>query len=283
LPAPTRLAGRALMLSISAIVLAVILYFAGVPPCPAAAPFLVAGIVLLAGAIGIGAFADRLCAVRVEAGDGVLRVRLGICGELLIPFDSIVSVRLVDRVEPMLRLAGSAIPGVYYSGYFMLSGGARAYIFSERLERLVEVKLADGKTVYLGGNAAEALPSLPLPGEGAKGGEWVVRMSPAIHRALLLLAAIVAAAGVIAYPYLPSRVPLHFDKNWTPDSWGGKVEALAVYYALAGIGVAMAILNPKLARKDPVASLITSIAAAGLMLLALSTLLLVSPACPWAK
>jgi hypothetical protein len=110
-----------------------------------------------------------------------------------------------------------------------------------------------------------------------------VRMSPAIHRVLLLLAAIVVAAGVIAYPYLPGRVPLHFGKNWIPDSWGGRAEALAVYYAVAGSGIALAAFYPKLARKDPVASLITSIAAAGLMLLALSALLLVSPACPWAK
>lgn len=160
----------ALLLS-GVIVFSVIAYMMGLPAwCPP-------GAVLIAGswlALGFGLLTalvllPRLCRVNTSIEDGYLVARLGRCGVLRVPLGSIREARLLDHARPMVRLAGTEIPGYYYSGLFRDSGLGKVRLYSERLDNLLLVVTENGEKIVLGGDAPRVLRELEgVIGEGPK-------------------------------------------------------------------------------------------------------------------
>ena len=262
---------------------ALLLLGLGVPSCGAVAPLFVTGILLTMSPVFLIPFIPWLCRVDVELSGDEIVVRLGSCGRLVIPVSAIASARLVERVEPVWRVAGTALPALYYSGLFDVKGVGRAYIFSERLERLLELRLSDGTVVYLGGNADKLASLLPASGGGKGGG---MRAIPAGgSRGLYISAPIVAAslaAGVLLYSLMPERVPIHFTSSWRPDQWGSRAEMLAIHYIIDGIAVALLLVYMWARRRDPLTAILLAPVAAGLALLAIGVTVTATTLCPWA-
>jgi len=280
-----RLAARVVA---AAVVLVFPLALNAMPPCSVAGFFLAAGMLLAVLPVAVLAFADRVCRVRVGLDGESITVGLGSCGRLRVSLDAVVSARVVDSVRPVARLLGTSVPGVFYAGYYAFRGG-RGYMFSERLERLVELRLRDGTVVYLGGNAVEELAGLfgrrgaaTPAGDGGGGGLRVEsRVGGRLLRVLALILAAYMALGLLLYPLLPERVPTHFNARWEPDSWGTRMEALAIYYGIGGIAAALTILGHRMAaRRDPLGTMLLPPLTMGLYMLGIGIILLESKLCP---
>jgi uncharacterized membrane protein len=65
---------------------------------------------------------------------------------------------------------------------------------------------------------------------------------------MLLLITAMLAAGAIAWPSMPERLPVHWDLGGQPDRWGGRFEALLLP-PLVGAGIYLFLLF--LPRLDP--------------------------------
>ena len=279
-----RLVGRALTIMIAVVVTIFLGYSGFAPPCRLAALFMLLGIALVIGLFVFLAFLDKLCSIRVSVEKNVMRVGLGICGSIDVPLENIVEARIVDRVRPVIRLGGTAVPGVFYSGYYEVKDVGRAYIFSERLSNLVELRLVDGSVIYVGGDAPSQLmnimPRVQAAAEKQDKQAFRTSISDTVARTLLVAAIIYILLGIIIYPFVPNRVPTHFTSHWRPDSWGPKWEALAIYYAIGGIGVVLAATYKLMARKDPVAAILTVPIVTGILLIGLSTII-IYVGCNW--
>jgi len=278
-----RVLGAALAVSVTLVVVAAALW-AGLPPCGVAAAAYLAGFLLLGGLGLVLVVLPRLCRPGLRVEDGRLVVELGACGRLVAPLAAVREVRVVERVGLLARLAGTAVPGLYYSGLYMLRGGGRARVFAERLHGLVEVVLDGGERLLVGGDALRALGELRERLRGREGGGSVAgglrREGPGV---VLGLAAVVVAASTVASLVLllavPQRVPLHYGKGWVPDRWGTRAELAAVVAVVLGLSWLFVVLAWRIL--DPVSSLLLAVAASGLSLLALSTVLLSVPSiCP---
>ena len=209
---------------------------------------------------------------------------MGSCGSIEIPVAAVRAVRVVERVEPELRLAGTALPGFYYTGLFLVRGVGRAYIFSERLHNLVELRLADGKTIYLGGDAVEKLAGLNT--ESASGpAVGAMEFRVAGGRILPAVASVVVAAyfalAPLVYSLIPERAPTHFTLGWRPDSWGSRWDVMATYFIAGGINVFMLATYLWVRRRDPISSALLVPIIVGVALLGVSTALLSSKLCTW--
>ena len=273
-----RLVGRALTVLIAVVVIIFLGYSGFAPPCHIAALFMLLGMALVIGLFVFLAFLDKLCSVRVSVKKSFVRIGLGICGSINVPLENIVEVRIVDRVRPVIRLGGTAVPGVFYSGYYEVKDVGRAYIFSERLDNLVELRLVDGSVIYVGGDAPSRLKSITPSARAVVGKQskqaFRASISDTIARTLLAAAITYILLGIIIYPFIPDRVPTHFTSHWRPDSWGPNWEALVIYYAIGGIGVALAATYKLMARKDPVAAILTVPVVAGIFLIGFSTIII---------
>ena len=279
-----RLVGRALTILIAVVVTIFLGYSGFAPPCHLAALFMLLGIALVIGLFVFLAFLDKLCSIRVSVEKNVMRIALGICGSIDVPLENIAEARIVDRVRPVIRLGGTAVPSVFYSGYYEVKDVGRAYIFSERLNNLVELRLVDGSVIYVGGDAPSRLKSIMPRARAAaeKQDRQVFRTSISDTVARILIAAAIAyiLLGIIIYPFIPGRVPTHFTSHWRPDSWGPKWEALVIYYAIGSIGVALAATYKLMARKDPVAAILTVPVVVGFFLIGFSTII-IYVGCTW--
>ncbi len=274
----TRLVGRILMILIVMVVTIFLGYSGFAPPCRPAALFMLLGMALVMGLFVFLAFLDKLCTVRVSVKRNVVRIGLGICGSIDVPLENIVGARIVDKARPVIRLGGTAVPGVFYSGYYEVKDVGRAYIFSERLDNLVELRLVDGSVIYVGGDAPSKLKDIVLlaraPTDKQSKPGFRTSISNTIAQMLLVASIAYILLGIIIYPFIPNRVPTHFTSHWRPDSWGPKWEALAAYYVIGGIGVALATTYKLIARKDPVAAVLTLPVVAGIFLIGIGSIIM---------
>ncbi|ABM80168.1 PH domain-containing protein [Hyperthermus butylicus] len=253
-------------------IVVVVIALTGLPPCPPAAVAFAAGLGLLVVVLpALLVFLPRICRVRASLDIDTLHVDMGSCGVIEIPLDAIRSVRVVDKVVPVWRLAGTSLPG-FYSGLFEVKGYGRAYIYAERLENLLALELANGRTVFVGGNAPELADKLEglVAGSSRIDAENAPRLQRERARIMLLaLAAVVvmgAVLGAIAYAALPDKVPVDYGSNWEPEEWGSKTSLLAIYYAIVGGSAAVAAIL-LVAKRDPTVTLIMLPTVAGLILL----------------
>ncbi|ALL00927.1 hypothetical protein Pyrde_0877 [Pyrodictium delaneyi] len=270
-------AGLIALLLPGIIVFSVIAYVVGLPAwCPP-------GAVLIAGswlALGFGLFTalvllPRLCRVNTSIEDGYLVARLGRCGVLRVPLGSVKEARLLDRARPVLRLAGTAVPGCYYSGLFRDSDLGKVRLYSERLDNLLLVVTEDGERIVLGGDAPKALRELEgRNGEGPRGRPVLEPRSRRLAAAALGVFAFFTLAAVMLYPLLPDVVPVHYSGDWRPDKVGSKTELLVIITVVSAIGFAVTGVLYAFAKEDPGLPLVALPLALGLGMLMLSTVVL---------
>ena len=140
----------------------------------------------------------------------------------------------------MLRLAGTAVPGCYYSGLFRDSGLGKVRLYSERLDNLLLLVTEDGERIVLGGDAPKALRE--LEGGSARGPAGGRCWSPGAGDWRPLLSGVLAfftLAAVMPYPLLPDVVPVHYSGDWRPDKMGSKTELLVTITAVSAVGSAV--------------------------------------------
>ncbi len=254
----------------------------GLPRCGIAAALYAAGVLVLASTGMFIALLPRICKPSLELSNSNLLVSLGACGSIRIPLNSVQGINITDRAEPVLRLTGTSIPGHYYSGVFSFRGGGRALVFATRLRNLAEIRLISGERILVDSPPPRELDSIKESLNRSSSSSFktpgratiVAEKSLAVKASLLAVLGSAILVSVLA-PTLPPRAPLHYGVGWAPDRWGSPIELLAVLYTVIIVAGAIAFIAWRI--RDPVSSLILSLASTGLSLLLAGLAALSSP------
>ena len=208
----------------------------------------------------------RLCRASFQIADGKLLVHLGRCGRLEIPLGSISSVKIVEKLGPGIRLGGTAVPKLFYSGLFRFRDIGKALVYADRPENLLLVETRDGQRILLGYDAVKLKDLLEqMAGNGPSGETRMIPYSGRYLRIALALYVAAIAVAVAAVALLPAKI-MFLGEAMT------KGEALMVALILAATGIIDIPVFYALSHDDPTLPLVALPIGLSRLLMVLSVL-----------